>query len=234
MDNKKRNSLKGSILLAGIIFSALIFPEFLEAQRINPDAMIVKAAPVWKNELGDLVLGQPHLQAESAVLACAEGSIKSFYMLGTPLWSFDAKEAVTPHVARSYEGASYVCNKAGVFKAVNRVGRELWRLDLSKPINYPPVVGWDGRVFISLDSTVYCRTAAGYPLWSKDLGSPIATEPRLDHAGSLLMVLQNRDLVKLNQFSTEERIRLGWACWVLNRVVGMVKNGGATIERFSP
>jgi len=208
MENKKINFRKRFIFLTWIILSALLFPEILPAQRITADAMVIKAAPVWKQELGELVLGQPFLQAESAVLAGSEGSIKSFYMLGTPLWSFDAQEAATPYVARSYEGASYVCNNAGIFKAINRVGRELWRLNLGKPINFSPVVGWDGRVFIPLDSQVFCRTAAGTALWSKDLGSPMASAPILDHAGSFVTVLQNRDFVKLNQFSVEERIRL--------------------------
>ena len=199
---------KRSILLCGVILSALIFPDLLTAQRVNISAMTVKATHIWKQELGDLVLGRPYLQAESAVLACAGGSIKSYFMLGTPLWDFDAQEAATPYVARSYEGASYVCSSAGIFKVVNRVGRELWRLNFGKPINYSPVVGWDGRVFIPLDSQVFCRTAAGHPLWSKDLGSPMAMAPILDHAGSFVTVLQNRDLVRLSQFSAEERTRL--------------------------
>ena len=200
--------LRRSVFLLGVILTTLIFPEFIFAQRVSPDAMVVKAAHVWKQDLGDLVLGHPFLQAESAVLACAGGSIKSFFMLGTQLWDFNAEEAATPYVARSYEGASYVCNRAGVFKVINRVGRELWRLNLGKPINYSPVVGWDGRVFIPLDSQVFCRTAAGHPLWSKDLGVNIAMAPILDHAGSFVTVLQNRDLVRLSQFSAEERIRL--------------------------
>ena len=204
----RSNSRLKLILFAGIILSGLVFSGSLNAQRVTLNDLTVKAAPVWKQDLGDLVLGQPYLQAESAVLACTEGSIKSYYMTGTPLWSFDAKEAATPFVARSYEGASYVCNNAGVFKAVNRVGRELWRLNLGKPISYSPVVGWDGRVFIPLESQVFCRTAAGHALWSIDLGSPIATAPILDHAGSFTTVLQNRDFVKVSQFSAVERVRL--------------------------
>jgi len=168
----------------------------------------VGAAPIWKQDLGDLVLGQPYLQVESAVVACVGGSIKSFYMTGTPLWSFEPNEAVTPYIARSMEGAAYVCDTSGVFRAVNRVGRELWRVNLGKPINYPPVVGWDGRVFIPVESQVFCRTAAGLPLWSVDLGSPMAAAPALDHAGSFAVVLQNRDFVRVSQFSAVERVKL--------------------------
>ena len=208
MKTDRFNAPKKILFAAGFILSVLIFPALISAQRITPDSLKVQAAHVWSQNLGDLVLGQPYLQAESVVLACTEGSIKSYYMTGTPLWNFDAQEAATPFVARSYEGASYVCNSSGVFKAVNRIGRELWRVNLGKPIKYSPVVGWDGRVFIPVESQVFCRTAAGHPLWSKDLGSPIALAPLLDHAGSFVTVLQNRDLVRVNQFSLEERIRL--------------------------
>jgi outer membrane protein assembly factor BamB len=40
------------------------------------------------------------------------------------------------------------------------------------------------------------------------LGSPVAVAPILDHAGSVVMVLQNNDFVRINQFSKTERIRL--------------------------
>ncbi|MCL2320337.1 MAG: PQQ-binding-like beta-propeller repeat protein [Treponema sp.] len=204
-------------LLAGFFVFVFLSPGFLGAQssgtaaapkRVTPSSMQVAAAPVWNQDLGDLVYGQPYLQAESAVVACTQGSIKSFYLTGTPLWSFDPQDAVTPFIARSVEGAAYICNKAGSFKAVNRVGRELWRINLSTPISYPPVVGWDGRVFICVGSEVICRTAAGRPLWSIDLGSPMAVAPQLDHAGSLVTVLENRDFVRVGQFSNVERIRL--------------------------
>jgi outer membrane protein assembly factor BamB len=197
---------KKSILFI-VSFLLLCSHELLFAQRAGV-SMQVGAAPVWDRDLGDTVLGMPFLQTESAVVACVGGSVQSFYMTGTPLWNFDPKDQVTPFIARSMEGAAYVCDASGYFRAVNRVGRELWRVNLGRPINYPPVVGWDGRVFIPVESQVFCRTASGLPLWSIDLGSPMAAAPVLDHAGSFVTVLQNMDFVRVNQFSTVERIRL--------------------------
>jgi hypothetical protein len=75
-------------------------------------------------------------------------------------------------------------------------------------MTHPPVVGWDGRVFIPVESQIFCRTAAGHPLWNIDLGSPIAVAPTLDRSGSLITVLQNQDFVKVHQFSAVERVRL--------------------------
>jgi len=199
----------------GILLLASLFPEFLPAQssgagnqKITPSSMQVAAAPAWNQTLGDLVLGQPFLQAESAVVACTQGSIKSFYLTGTPLWNFNPEDAVTPYIARSVEGAAYICNNAGSFRAINRIGRELWRVNFEKPISFSPVVGWDGRVFIPLGSQIFCRTAAGFALWSVDLGSPMTVAPQLDHAGSLATVLENKDFVRVNQFSTVERVKL--------------------------
>jgi len=189
--------------LGGLFLTSLLF-----AQSAGGSSLQVGAAPLWAQDIGDSVIGKPFLQAESAVLACAGGSIKSFYMSGTPLWSFEPNDRIGPFIARSVEGAAYVCDAAGVFRTVNRVGRELWRLDLKGPMSYAPVVGWDGRVFIPSGSTVFCRTASGFPLWTIDLGSPFAAAPILDHAGSFVTVLENRDFVRVSQFSTIDRVRL--------------------------
>jgi len=197
---------KKSIFFA-FSFLVLFSPEFLMAQRAAV-SMQVSSAPIWDRDLGDTVLGMPYLQTESAVVACVGGSVQSFYMTGTPLWNYDPKDQITPFIARSVEGAAYVCDASGYFRAVNRVGRELWRVKLDKPIAYPPVVGWDGRVFIPVGSQVLCRTASGLPLWTIDLNSQIAATPVLDHAGSFVTVLQNMDFVRVSQFSTVERVRL--------------------------
>jgi len=177
-------------------------------ERINVEATQVGAAPMWETAIGDTIRGKPHLQASSVVLVGERGSVKSFYMSGTPLWNFDARGTAVPYIARSYEAATYVCSTDGLFMAINRVGRELWRLNLGRPITYSPVVGWDGRVFIPVDSVITCRTASGNSLWTIDLESPIAFEPILDKTGSVATVLRNNDFVKVGQFSHVERIRL--------------------------
>jgi len=192
-----------------VLFLTLFcLPLGLGAQSPGLFSMQVGAAPVWNQNLGDFVSGKPFLQTESVVVACAGGSVQSFYMSGTPLWDFDPGKALTPYIARSVEGAAYVCDESGSFWAVNRIGRELWRVNLGTPITYPPVVGWDGRVFIPVGSRLLCRTAAGHSLWGIDLGSPMAIAPSLDHSGSLAVVLQNRDFVRVNQFSTVDRVAL--------------------------
>ena len=192
-----------------ILFSMVIlFPVSLAAQRAALASLEVAAAPVWSQPLGDVVLGRPYLQAESAVVAESRGTISSFYMTGTALWTFDPQVPVAPFLARSYEGAVYLSDNSGVFRAINRVSRELWRVDLGAPISFSPVVGWDGRVFIPVQSQLFCRTAAGHSLWSIDLTSPVAIAPALDRAGNLVSVLENRDFVRVSPFSAVERIRL--------------------------
>lgn len=177
-------------------------------QRVDVAARSVSAAPMWETRIGDTIRGTPHLQASSVVLVGESGSVRSFYMSGTPLWDFDARGTAVPYIARSYEAATYVCSADGVFMAINRVGRELWRLRLDRPITHPPVVGWDGRVFIPVGSVMTCRTASGNALWTINLGSPIAFAPILDRTGSVATVLENFDFLKINQFSHVERIRL--------------------------
>jgi outer membrane protein assembly factor BamB len=96
----------------------------------------------------------------------------------------------------------------GTFMAVNRVGRELWRIELGRPMSYPAVVGWDGRLLIAVGQEMFCRTASGIALWTQDLGSPMAMAPVLDHAGGVATFLENRDFVRISHLGAIERIRL--------------------------
>ncbi|MCL2765115.1 MAG: PQQ-binding-like beta-propeller repeat protein [Treponema sp.] len=198
--------MKKTWLVCFILITA--FASLAAQQRVDIPGTQVGAAPIWEAPIGDTIRGTPHLQASSAVLVGENGRVRSFFMSSTPLWNFDARGSAVPYIARSYEAATYICNTDGIFMAINRVGRELWRLNLGKPISYPPVVGWDGRVFISLDSTITCRTASGNSLWTIDLESPISFAPVLDKTGSVATVLRNMDFVKVHQFSHIERIRL--------------------------
>lgn len=168
----------------------------------------IGAAPIWYHYMGDLALGQPYLMAESVVVATRGGSVQSYFRTGTPLWDFDSRIPITPYIARSMEGVTYLSDQSGYFRAVNRVGRELWRTNEGRAISFPPVVGWDGRIFIPLGQRLACRTAAGHPLWNIDLGSPMAVQPMLDRGGSLITVLENRDFVRIGPFSAVERLRL--------------------------
>jgi outer membrane protein assembly factor BamB len=195
------------------LLPALFFPPALPAQSggtRNPGVTEspVSAAPLWERELEGRVSGRPFLQAESVVLAIDDGVIRSYSRQGTFLWDFDPRSSVTPYVARSPEGTTYVCNTAGSLMAVNRVGRELWRLDMGRPLSFPVVVGWDGRVFIPVENELSCRTAAGITLWRQDLGSRISLAPVLDSGGGVAAVLENRQFVRLDPFGAVERISL--------------------------
>lgn len=170
--------------------------------------LAVAAAPIWERELPGVVLGSPFLQAESVVLAIDQGWVRSYSVRGTLLWDFDPRARTTPYVARSPEGSSYVCNAEGSFMAVNRVGRELWRLELGRPITFPALVGWDGRVFIPLENELFCRTASGFALWRQNMGNPMILAPVLDHGGGLVTVLENRDFLRVDQFGAMERLSL--------------------------
>jgi outer membrane protein assembly factor BamB len=191
-----------------MIFFLFALTGLAAQQKVDVEKTSVGAAPIWEKRISDTIRGIPHLQASSVVLVGEKGSVRSFFMSGTPLWDFNAKGTAVPYISRSYEAATYVCSTDGVIMAINRVGRELWRLKLDRPITHSPVVGWDGRIFISVNSVMTCRTASGNSLWTIDLGSPIAFSPVLDKTGSVATVLQNMEFVKINQFSQVERVKL--------------------------
>jgi outer membrane protein assembly factor BamB len=169
----------------------------------------VGASPVWEQDLEDRVSGLPFLQAESVAAVCEGGIVKSYGRRGTALWNFDARGPAIPYISRSPEGTTYVCTTSGSFTAINRAGRELWRLDLGSPVTAAAAFGWDGRVFIPVGSILYCRTAAGFALWRQDLGSAISVAPEPDHAGGIVTVLENSDFLRIDPFGAAERLRLG-------------------------
>jgi outer membrane protein assembly factor BamB len=168
----------------------------------------ISADPIWEQNLMGTVIGLPTLQAESAVVVLEEGDVKSYSRFGNWLWTFHANDRLTPHVSRSREGTTYICTVPGTVIAINRVGRELWRLELGTPITAPIIIGWDGRLFIPAGSKMYCRTASGYSLWMQDLGSPIFVKPIIDHRGGLAMVLDNNEFVLLSYLGIVERFQL--------------------------
>jgi len=186
-----------ALFFAGIVLS-------LSAQVEPP----ISAEPIWEQELMGTVIGLPTLQAESAVVALQEGDVKSYSRFGNWLWTYNARDKLTPHVSRSREGTSYICTASGTVIAVNRVGRELWKLELGQPIGSPIVVGWDARLFIPAGSKIYCRTASGYSLWMVDLGSPIFVKPVLDRRGGLAMVLDDNKFTLVSHLSTVEKYQL--------------------------
>lgn len=130
---------KNVFLLLTLFFFLVCTVLSANQQRVDVQGVQVGAAPMWEVQLDDTFRGIPHLQAGSVVLVGENGRVRSFFMSSTPLWNFDARGTAVPFIARSYEAATYICNTDGVFKAINRVGRELWRLDLGKPISFPPV-----------------------------------------------------------------------------------------------
>ncbi|MDR2142810.1 MAG: PQQ-binding-like beta-propeller repeat protein [Treponema sp.] len=168
----------------------------------------VSAEPIWEQDLMGDVIGLPFLQAESAVVVLKQGYVKSYSRLGNWLWTYQADEELTPHVSRAREGTSYVCTVSGTIIAINRVGRELWKIKLGSPITAPIVIGWDGRLFMPVGNRIYCRTASGYSLWMRDLGTSIFVAPIMDRRGGLAMVLDNNEFVLVSHLSHIERFQL--------------------------
>lgn len=191
-----------TLFICVLFFTGLVLSLFAQAE--HP----VSAEPIWEQELMGTVIGLPTLQAESAVVVLEEGDIKSYSRFGNWLWTYKAREKLVAHISRSREGSSYACTARGTVIAINRVGRELWRLDLGTPVTSPIVVGWDARLFIPTGSKIYCRTASGYSLWMVDLGSPIFVRPVLDRRGGLAMVTENNQFVLVSHLSNVEKFQL--------------------------
>jgi outer membrane protein assembly factor BamB len=158
--------------------------------------------PFWRQALGGSVIGHPTAQAGSVVMVCEGGMLRAYSWQGAPLWIYYTQGRFTPFVSRSREGTSYVARTTGLLLAVNRVGRELWRIKLGAALAAPVLVGWDGRIFAFTGEQAACYTAAGHPLWRQTLESSPALPPVLDLKGGFITVLENGKLLRSSPFGS--------------------------------
>ena len=158
-----KKTIKPFICIASLgLFLAL---PSLDAQQDAPP-------PLWRQALGGAAIAEPASRAESVVVVCEGGMVQSYSRTGRLLWTHNAQGRLSPYITRSPEGTSYVSRTNGLFIALNRVGRELWRVNLGSPLTGPPLTGWDGRIFIPTANRIACYTASGFLLWSRQLDAP--------------------------------------------------------------
>ncbi|MDR0476086.1 MAG: PQQ-binding-like beta-propeller repeat protein [Treponema sp.] len=171
------------------------------AQNAAPDEAALSAeAPFWRQALGGSVLGRPAPQAESVVMISDGGSLKAYSWQGRVLWDFFAHGRLAPYLSRSPEGTSYVCRTNGILIAVNRSGRELWRINMGEALEAPVLIGWDGRLFAFTASMVRCYTASGFQLWSKPLNKKTGLAPVMDRRGGFYLVTEDAELICVDAF----------------------------------
>jgi len=186
--------------LSGKILTLLLISSPLFSQNPEREQGLLTTEPYWRQALGGAVLSLPSVQAQSAVVALDGGNIRAYSTIGTPLWNYSARSRISPFVTRSREGTSYISRTNGIFIAVNRIGRELWRRDLGSPLCARAVIGWDGRLFIPTDKKIFCYTASGTLLWTKTLDASFIIAPKLDRSGGILFALENNEVIALDPF----------------------------------
>jgi len=187
-----------------LLFTALcVFPQ----SQVGPSSVagqreqgLVTNDPYWRQALGGAVLSLPHVQAQSAVVALEGGSIKAYSTAGHHLWTYSARGRISPYVTRSREGTSYLSRTNGIFIAVNRAGRELWRRSLENPLCAKVISGWDGRLFVPTDKKLFCYTASGNLLWTKIFEHSFLIPPKLDHSGGIIFALENNHVHRIDPF----------------------------------
>jgi outer membrane protein assembly factor BamB len=193
-----------SFLKKCAIFLFTAVPVLLQAQTADGRQGLVTDAPYWRQALGGSVLSLPSVQVQSAVVALDGGNIRAYSTAGTPMWNYSARGRISPYVTRSREGTSYFSRNNGIFIAVNRAGRELWRRNLGSPLTARAIPGWDGRLFVPTDKKISCYTASGNLLWSKTFDAPCSIPPRLDSGGGILLALENNEVYRIDAFGNSK------------------------------
>jgi outer membrane protein assembly factor BamB len=164
---------------------------------------------LWRQALGGAVIAAPAAQAESVAVVCEGGLVQTYSRTGRLLWTYNARGRLSPYITRSPEGTAYVCRTNGLFIALNRAGRELWRTSLGGPLAAPVLVGWDGRIFIPTAERIACYTASGFLLWSRRLNAPLALRPQPDKLGGLLTLKVDGEILILGPYGRVSARKLG-------------------------
>jgi outer membrane protein assembly factor BamB len=187
-----------SVLPLGAETAEGVFPE----NEGNP------AMPIWRQAPGGAVMGIPSIQAGTVVAVLEGGHLRAYSLAGRPLWDYYAQGKLSPYVSRAREGTCYICRTDGILMAVNRSGRELWRISTG-PITAQVVVGWDGRIFVSTERLIRCYTASGYLLWSREMEHRISAGPVLSKTGGIVAILENGNLVEVSPFGKTQKQSIG-------------------------
>jgi outer membrane protein assembly factor BamB len=170
----------------------------------NKDANI----PIWRQAPGGTLLGVPAIEGGIAIAVLDGGNLKAYSLDGKPLWDYYAKSKLVSHVSRSRDGTSFICRTDGILIAVNRIGRELWRLKTGI-ITAPVIPGWDGRLFVTTEKKIMCYTASGYLLWSHDLSAKTVSGPFLTRSGGIAAALDGGILLELGPFGAARSREIG-------------------------
>jgi outer membrane protein assembly factor BamB len=176
--------MKKHVLICKVffIFSFCSFPLAAQTRSVMES--------FWEKAVAGVVIGAPSAQAGSVVIALDGGSVKAYSWQGSLLWEYFASGKLCPFLTRSWYGASYVCRTNGYLFALNRVGKELWRVNLNAPITAPVITGWDGRIFAPTERMLFCFNAEGKSLWTRRIDGKTIVPPVLDKQGGVLFAIE--------------------------------------------
>ncbi|MDR2194220.1 MAG: PQQ-binding-like beta-propeller repeat protein [Treponema sp.] len=201
------------------ICAILYSPSFLGAQ--NKTVL----SSFWEKAAAGVVIGTPSAQAGSVVIALDGGVVKAYSWQGELLWEYFASGKLCPFLTRSWDGISYVCRTNGSLCALNRVGKERWRVNLNAPITAPVITGWDGRIFVTVAQTIVCFNSEGTRLWTRHLEGKTIIPPVLDKQGGILFAIDrggsaSGKIVNIGPFGTVTEIDLAETPVVLVSIEG--------------
>ncbi|MDR2344021.1 MAG: PQQ-binding-like beta-propeller repeat protein [Spirochaetaceae bacterium] len=209
-----------------IIFIFVFLPAVVFALPIEEPELL------WRQVLGGAALTRPVEQLEAIMVVREGGVLTALGSDGTLFWEYRAGGRLLPFIARSGNGASYVCRSDGVFHAINRAGRQLWKVNLKGKLSFPPLTGWDDRIFLFLPGTLCCFTASGTRLWQVELESPFAIDPVADKSGGFAGVLENGKLIQVNAFGKMNSVQLSSVPFAVVSLKPSGSRSGSVHPRF--
>jgi len=203
-----------------LAFAAPAFGEGISADK--------EAQTLWRQPVGGIAISEVESAGDFITVITNGGSLTALSKSGKVLWKYKSAGKLLPFYARSARGVSYICRTNGMLIAVNREGAQLWKRKLKAPLAAPPVLGYDGRIFLFMEEKIACLNERGVQLWEKSLSAPLIGEPRPDSNGAFLALLQDNTLIRGSPFGTFTLIKLeGSPFAVLPLQGGGAYRGGA-------
>ncbi len=178
-------------LMAGAMLSAV--PLFAQSEGGTPT--------LWKNAVGGRIVGSPKTQTQVAILLTEDRTVRAYHRDGTLLWKKALGVRFRPFLSVAPDGTSYVPSEDGRLFALNRAGRLLWILRLDGALQAPPMVGFDGRLFVDTDASISCYSAAGRLKWRDPLSAPLIARPTPTPEGGILLPLGTEGEETLRTYS---------------------------------
>lgn len=160
----------------------------------------------WYKVLHGKAISEPIITETGFTVVCDDRQMYSFQDNGTLDWKNIIPGSRNPIVSISPKSFSIVVTASRKFSVYNSNGTELWQGKAPHPIEYEPLQGLDGRIFVRDKTNVSCFGLNGIKKWTIKLPSSCTNQVATLNDGSLLFISEKPGNTKAYRVSPYGKI----------------------------